>query len=145
MGKLTIVGLGPGNADLLTLGAVKAMQETSCLLLRTGRHPTVAELERLGLSFLTYDEVYETESSFEAVYQTITVDVLRRAETADVVYAVPGSPVVAERTVQMLCEQAQVKVVDASPEKLHMSRLRKLRQLATRELRKTLQGEYSED
>ena len=106
MGKLTIVGLGPGNADLLTLGAVKAMQETSCLLLRTGRHPTVAELERLGLSFLTYDEVYETESSFEAVYQTITVDVLRRAETADVVYAVPGSPVVAERTVQMLCEQA---------------------------------------
>ena len=106
MGKLTIVGLGPGNADLLTLGAVKAMQETSCLLLRTGRHPTIAELERLGLSFLTYDEVYETESSFEAVYQTITVDVLRRAETADVVYAVPGSPVVAERTVQMLCEQA---------------------------------------
>ena len=87
MGKLTIVGLGPGNADLLTLGAVKAMQETSCLLLRTGRHPTVAELERLGLSFLTYDEVYETESSFEAVYQTITVDVLRRASNRTCCYA----------------------------------------------------------
>jgi tetrapyrrole methylase family protein/MazG family protein len=84
------------------------MEQADTLVLRTRIHPTVSALEEAGLTFTTYDGFYEKAESFEALYTAIARDLLRRAaEQGDLVYAVPGSPLVAERTVVLLRELAR--------------------------------------
>ncbi|WP_417082883.1 SAM-dependent methyltransferase [Mitsuokella jalaludinii] len=106
--KLTVVGLGPGRFGLITLESWQTMQAAEHLVLRTRIHPTVAEIEKRGLTFSSYDGFYEEAPDFETLYRHIAEDLLRRAtEQGDLVYAVPGSPLVAERTVVLLRELAK--------------------------------------
>ena len=103
MGKITILGLGPGDFGLLTLETWDKLQSGQPLFLRTARHPVVAELDKRDIYYTTYDHEYETGQSFDAVYQAIANDVVRRADAGDpVLYAVPGSPLVAEKTVSLI-------------------------------------------
>lgn len=106
--KITVVGLGPGRFGLITLESWQTMQVAEHLVLRTRIHPTVAEIEKRGLTFSSYDGFYEEAPDFETLYRHIAEDLLRRAtEQGDLVYAVPGSPLVAERTVVLLRELAK--------------------------------------
>ena len=109
MGTITIVGLGPGAAGNLSLETMGLLQSGAQVILRTAVHPTVAELEKAGVPFASCDSYYEEGSSFEEVYDRVVARVLAAAETGDVVYAVPGSPLVAERTVVLLREQAKAQ------------------------------------
>ena len=106
--KITVVGLGPGRFGLITLESWQTMQAAEHLVLRTRIHPTVAEIEKRGRTFSSYDGFYEEAPDFETLYRHIAEDLLRRAtEQGDLVYAVPGSPLVAERTVVLLRELAK--------------------------------------
>ncbi|WP_303104739.1 SAM-dependent methyltransferase [uncultured Mitsuokella sp.] len=107
MSKITVVGLGPGRPGLITMESWQLMKEAQHLILRTRIHPTVAALEKEGLSFATYDDFYQEAPDFETLYRTIAGDLMQRArKMGNLVYAVPGSPLVAERTVVLLRELA---------------------------------------
>ena len=114
-GRLTIVGLGPAGPDLLTAGTLDAIGQSdpSRRWVRTLRHPSAAAAgtER------GFDGVYETESTFDAVYRRIADELLDELTTGDVLYAVPGSPRVLERTVDLLVADAGAAgaVVDVLP------------------------------
>jgi tetrapyrrole methylase family protein/MazG family protein len=105
---ITIVGLGPGSLDDLTLGAVRSLQNATHLILRTERHPVVAELRPLlaaGCTISTCDDLYTVHAAFADVYQAIVERVLAAARTPapdsvshNIVYAVPGHPWVGEAT-----------------------------------------------
>ena len=60
-GSLTIVGLGPGAAGHLSLETLKLLEERF-VILRTEIHPTVAELKRRGISFVSCDAGWSTIS-----------------------------------------------------------------------------------
>ena len=105
-GSLVIVGLGPGPAGHLSLETMELLEERF-VILRTEIHPTVAELKRRGISYISCDTWYEKEATFEGVYDKISSFVIEQAKEKDVVYAVPGSPLVAERTVVLLREKAR--------------------------------------
>ena len=105
-GTLTVVGLGPGAAGHLSVETLQLLKERF-VILRTEIHPTVAELKRRGISYISCDAWYEKEATFEEVYDKIASFVLEEARDKDVVYAVPGSPLVAERTVTMLRDKAK--------------------------------------
>lgn len=107
-GSLTIVGLGPGAAGHLSLETLKLLEERF-VILRTEIHPTVAELKHRGISYISCDTWYEKEATFEDVYDNISSFVIEQAEDKDVVYAVPGSPLVAERTVVLLRESGKMR------------------------------------
>ena len=112
MGEIKVIGLGPGRAGLITREAWELMTHAETLVLRTAIHPTVAALREAGLSFTTYDGFYEQAPDFEALYRAIAADLVRRAAAgASIVYAVPGSPLVAERTVVLLRERAAAQGV----------------------------------
>ena len=103
MGSITIVGLGPGPFGCLSLETWDVLRQAAPLLLRTAIHPTVAELRDRQVSFESYDSVYEQGEDFDAIYAAIASDVLDRAQAGqDVVFAVPGSPMVAEKTVGLI-------------------------------------------
>lgn len=112
MGLITVVGLGPGGPDLVTAGTLRLLEEVRPAFLRTRRHPA-AELLAEAESF---DDVYESAATFEDVYAGIVGRLAAEAERHDrVLYAVPGSPAVAERTVELLVatEGLEVEVVPA--------------------------------
>lgn len=107
MGKITVVGLGPGSFGLLTLEAHETMKNAAKLILRTAKHPTADELTKRGISFSSYDDYYDEASDFSSLYEKITADLIEKSRKTDIVYAVPGSPLVAEKTVALLREKAQ--------------------------------------
>ena len=107
MGVITIVGLGPGAVGHLSLETMQIMQSCEQVILRTAVHPTVAELAKQGVKYSSCDDLYEAGASFEEVYNNVVSRVLSAAQRGDVVYAVPGSPLVAEKTVVLLREQAK--------------------------------------
>jgi len=102
--SLTIVGLGPGSAGYLSLETMHALKNAEKVILRTAMHPTVTELEKQQMKFVSCDHFYEEGRTFEEVYAQIVDYVLTEAKNSKVVYAVPGSPLVAERTVVLLRE-----------------------------------------
>ncbi|WP_232699026.1 nucleoside triphosphate pyrophosphohydrolase [Brevibacillus daliensis] len=114
---ISILGLGAGNLDQMPLGIYKKMKQAEHLYVRTADHPVLEELLSEGVSFTAFDSVYEAHDTFEEVYRHITDQLMGLAkEKGSVTYAVPGHPLVAERTVQLLLQEAdqqgiQVEVV----------------------------------
>ena len=107
MGSIKVVGLGPGDFGYITMESWELMQGAENLYLRTAKHPTVPMLAERGISFATYDSFYEEAEDFAHLYQRIADDLIRKAQSGmDIVYAVPGSPMVAEKTVVLLREKA---------------------------------------
>ncbi|WP_438435235.1 nucleoside triphosphate pyrophosphohydrolase [Gorillibacterium sp. sgz500922] len=106
---LTVIGLGSGDENQLTIGIWKKLQAADRLYLRTARHPVVAFLQEHGIAFESFDAVYDKHGDFSAVYDEIAETLLAAAEAADggeLLYAVPGHPSVAERTTVLLRRQA---------------------------------------
>lgn len=102
MNQLTIVGLGPGSPDFLTLRAIETLKTAKTVYLRTEKHPIVDYLHDIGVSFNSFDELYQNSDSFDDVYRAISDGVIAALQEGPVVYAVPGNPFVAERTVTQL-------------------------------------------
>ncbi|EJO22541.1 tetrapyrrole methylase [Selenomonas sp. FOBRC6] len=103
--KLTVAGLGPGDAGLITRATWARIEAAQHIILRTRIHPTVEVLDVAGISYETYDHLYEEADDFDELYASIVDDLMARARTMDVLYLVPGSPFVAERTVRLLRER----------------------------------------
>lgn len=105
-----VVGLGPGEIDLATERTLRLIRESPVVRLRTRVHPgarAFADLE-------SYDEWYDEADSFEALYARIAEDLVRLARSSpneEVVYVVPGSPVVAELTVELLRRESAVRTI----------------------------------
>ncbi|MCP8971175.1 nucleoside triphosphate pyrophosphohydrolase [Ectobacillus ponti] len=114
--RITILGLGAGDLEQLTLGVYRKIIAAPHLYLRTKEHPVVAELEKEGLQYTSFDEVYEKHDTFEAVYEEIAETLLRQAAEADVTYAVPGHPLVAERAVQLLLQRGKERGIEVRVE-----------------------------
>ncbi|GLB61563.1 nucleoside triphosphate pyrophosphohydrolase [Cytobacillus sp. NCCP-133] len=112
MKKITILGLGAGDLDQLPFGVYKKIKNAEILYIRTKEHPVLRELEQEGLVYKSFDSVYEKHSQFEEVYEEITETLLEAAFGKTVTYAVPGHPLVAERTVQLLIERAPQKGIE---------------------------------
>ncbi|AWK50376.1 nucleoside triphosphate pyrophosphohydrolase [Clostridium beijerinckii] len=97
---IKIVGLGPGAKDALTIGTVSELESNKNIFLRTEKHPTVDYLKEKKIIFDTYDNVYESIGSFDEVYLNIANDLIKKHDDlGDLVYAVPGHPLVAEKSV----------------------------------------------
>jgi len=106
VGKITIVGLGPGAPASLTREAWDVLSSAAEVYLRTGEHPVVKGLPR-GVKVKTFDHLYQEFDDFDAIYQAIVTKIIELAKRPEgVVYAVPGDPTVAEATVQSLREEA---------------------------------------
>ncbi|MFN8450444.1 MAG: SAM-dependent methyltransferase [Anaerolineae bacterium] len=103
---LTIVGLGPGSIDDLTRRAWKVIADAPLVYVRTAEHPCVTDLPAVCIAF---DDVYQVIPDFAGVYDEIAARVIDAALVGDVVYAVPGDPLVAEATVIRLLERAKAE------------------------------------
>ena len=102
MNTIHIIGLGAGDLDQLPLGVYKKLKNAERLYVRTADHPVLAELVQEGLTYDSFDGIYEKHDDFAPVYKEIADTLLNLSADGPVVYAVPGHPLVAEQTVQHL-------------------------------------------
>jgi tetrapyrrole methylase family protein/MazG family protein len=110
MPNLTIIGLGPGTWESLTLEAAEALQQSGEVYVRTAVKPSLDPIKRRlpNVTFYSFDHLYESLPSLPAIYEQIAEDVLKLAARPEgVVYAVPGSPTVGETTVRLLLESCE--------------------------------------
>ncbi len=112
MPKLTIVGLGPGDIDDLSRKAWRILKQADTVYLRTAQHGCVSCLPQTDTTYYSFDELYENIDEFSEVYATIVKRLLEAAESADVIYAVPGDPLVGESTTMRLMQQAASKNIE---------------------------------
>lgn len=97
--RITVIGLGPGDPNLLTREAWEILSQAAEVYLRTGLHPVVEALPT-HLKINTFDSLYDELESFEAVYTTIVDRLVELAHNSSpILYGVPGDPTVGEATV----------------------------------------------
>jgi tetrapyrrole methylase family protein / MazG family protein len=105
-----VVGLGPSSAQHLTAHTAELLTSSPVVRLRTRIHPAADAFSGV----LSYDDYYDSADSFEVLYPKIVDNLVELASTSpngEVVYAVPGSPMVAERTVELLRLRSDVEVI----------------------------------
>ncbi len=103
---MTVVGLGPGDPGLLTVAAQHAISAAPLRFVRTARHPSA----HLAAPAISFDELYQNGTDLEGVYREMVEALITAARAGDVLYAVPGSPLVAERAVELLRVDGRVEV-----------------------------------
>ena len=102
---IKILGLGPGSPEALTLGTINILKDSSKKYFRTEKHPTIDYIKEMDVDYSTYDFAYEKFDSFDEVYSFIAEDMIEKAKSEDIIYAVPGHPLVAEKSVKLIIDK----------------------------------------
>ena len=111
--SLTIVGLGPGPKEDLTMRAQTAIRQAQRLFVQTERHPLYPYLCEQNAWVETVDSAYEQAEDFDALNETIARRVLDAARTAHTVWAAAGHGLqgqAASQAILQLAKQEGVKV-----------------------------------
>lgn len=115
MTNIQVVGLGAGDLEQLPLGVYRnLLQYKSTIYTRTLDHPVIKALQEEGIEFTSFDTVYEQNDQFQDVYETIVKHLVEESE--DVMYVIPGHPMLAERTVQLLIQAREAGKIDLTIE-----------------------------
>jgi tetrapyrrole methylase family protein/MazG family protein len=105
--RITIVGLGAGRQEEITLGALEAIQSGKQVILRTNRHAIIPFLQKRGITFSSLDDIYDKSDNFDYIYPEMVKRVLAAAKKEEVVLGVPGHPMVGERLVFELLKETE--------------------------------------
>jgi tetrapyrrole methylase family protein/MazG family protein len=108
---IKICGLGPGDWEAVPVGVVETLRQAGIKFLRTEKHPVVPYLRQMGIVFETFDRFYEEGKSADTASTEIAAAVLDEAakDVGQVIYAVPGHPLVFEEPSRLIVEGARSK------------------------------------
>lgn len=110
---INVVGLGSTSSRDLTLEAVKIMKNGNKNFLRTDRHESLSFFKENNISYKSFDYLYDKMESFDEVYNKIVEILLEKSKNEDINYFVPGTPLVAEKTVKLLLEsKSEINIVN---------------------------------
>ncbi|QPC84829.1 nucleoside triphosphate pyrophosphohydrolase [Phototrophicus methaneseepsis] len=108
---LTIVGLGPGYVDDITRHAWRILEQAQIVYLRTSRLDCVNDLPN-SAQYQNFDSLYETGDSLSSIDDAILARLIDAVQQGDVVYAVPGDPLIDETLTRRLQQQAAERDFD---------------------------------
>ncbi|GGA70943.1 nucleoside triphosphate pyrophosphohydrolase [Ornithinibacillus halotolerans] len=109
--RIEVIGLGAGDIEQLPLGIYRKLTSIEKMhFTRTLDHPVITNLKEEGVNFTSFDYLYQREKGFETVYEEIVKILLEHAQEKSIIYSVPGHPMLAEKTVQLLLNQEQVEI-----------------------------------
>lgn len=105
MNEIIVIGLGAASYEQLPIGVYNQLKNTKKIYVRTMDHPVLEQLQEEGIQFESFDDVYEKYDTFEPVYNEIAERLIDLSKEETITYAVPGHPLVAEKTIQLLIEE----------------------------------------
>ncbi len=112
MGRIVVAGLGPGEKPVIDDRVWAFIDEVALVIFRTEVHPGAAAARseiikrRPSLEIGSFDSLYEKAASFEDLYREMVERIVETARVTPgiILYMVPGSPLVAEKSVELLRE-----------------------------------------
>jgi tetrapyrrole methylase family protein / MazG family protein len=105
--RVVVAGIGPAGPDQVTAEVLAAIERIPHRFLRTRRHPAASVVGEAQ----SFDDAYEQAETFDQVYLSIVEDLVAAATRhGEVLFAVPGSPLVLERSVRYLLADERVDV-----------------------------------
>lgn len=104
---INVVGLGSTSSRDLTLEAVKIMKNGNKNFLRTDRHEALSFFKENKIAYQSFDYLYDEMESFDQVYNKIVEILIEESKKEDINYFVPGTPLVAEKTVKLLIDKKE--------------------------------------
>ncbi len=110
---ITIVGLGPGSIDDLTLEARRVLTQAASagqtIYFRTTIHPTVEAFKHdtPDVRIESFDRLYDESENWTTLYQQIAEELCELATQRPLLYAVPGHPLIGEISVQLVLKRAR--------------------------------------
>lgn len=85
--------MGPGPKKMLTLEAYEILKSIKKIYFRTTEHPVAEELINEGVSYETFDTLYDQYDDFDELYEAIAKELIKTSKVqGEVFYAVPGHP-----------------------------------------------------
>nr|MBA2680100.1 MazG family protein [Ktedonobacteraceae bacterium] len=114
---ITIVGLGPGSIDDLTLEASRVLTQAASagqtIYFRTTIHPTVEVLKHdiPDVRIESFDRLYDESENWTTLYQQIAEELCEFATQGPIIYAVPGHPLIGEISVQLVLKLARERLL----------------------------------
>ncbi len=87
--SITVVALGPGKPELMTLQSVETLRQAQVLVLRTARHPAAQWLQAQGISFSSLDDLYDQYEDFDQLHRAMAAELWKKASEEPVTFAVP--------------------------------------------------------
>ena len=106
--RIEIIGLGPSADEYITDHTRQRIAAHKHRYLRTAQHPSA----HLVVDAITFDKRYETSGTFDDVYIGIAADLISAAiQHGEILYAVPGSPLILERTVRLLMSDDRIECI----------------------------------
>jgi tetrapyrrole methylase family protein/MazG family protein len=104
---ITLIGLGPGDSQHWTQAAAQALAQAREVYLRTGRHPSAADI---SAQIQTFDAWYDQHDPIEQINQQVAAKIVQLGRRDEgVIYAVPGHPDLGEATVPLIRELAKAQ------------------------------------
>ncbi len=113
MNKITVLSLGPGAREHLTLGILNALENAQKVVLRTEKCDAASYIREKGISFETLDHLHEECEDFDELCQAVTTALLAAAEESDVCYAVFDAS--HDETVAHLAHHASLSILPGVP------------------------------
>ncbi|HEY4600546.1 MAG TPA: nucleoside triphosphate pyrophosphohydrolase [Cerasibacillus sp.] len=111
MHKIEVLGLGAGDIEQLPLGLYKKLiRSDKPIYVRTLEHPVIETLSEEGVQFISFDYLYKQATDFQVVYEQMADTLIEHVKKESLIYAVPGHPMLAEKTVQLLLQQTDYEV-----------------------------------
>lgn len=114
MTTITVVGLGPGPLSQMTQEAEQHLRGGAKIFFRASAYPAYDWLHGLGKSLVSFDGLYSMPwPDATALYEFMVTALLKEVSLRDeVTFALPGSPLVLEDTVQILKARGPAAGVD---------------------------------
>lgn len=106
---ITIVGLGPGNWEELTLEAQSTLMKAEKVFFREHHLPVFEVLKQKGCEVINLDYLYNVKNiKFMEVYSIMAEMVIKEAKcTKGIVFALPGNPFVLESCTDLILKEAK--------------------------------------
>ena len=107
MKNIIIGGMGTSSIEQITLKTYDAILNAEKIFIRTKIHESAKDIIALRPDAECFDSIYNLLDCFEEVYEKIADTVIKQAYESDILYLVPGSPVFAEKTVELIVIKAK--------------------------------------
>lgn len=106
---ITLLGLGPGNPELVTREAWSLLNSISEIYLLTTHHLSVRELPEV-LQIHSFDGIYGREVEYTEIIEHIVQTILELGRRPEgVVYGIPGHPLISEATGPEIYKRAKAE------------------------------------
>ena len=86
--RITVVSLGPGPVEMMTIESLRILENAQILYLRTNQHPCASYLQSKSIPFETMDSFYESSDDFDRMHEKMALLLWQAAAKKEVVYAV---------------------------------------------------------